>query len=155
MRKSLSITIDDEGRDRGKTYLITEMAAMQTEKWAARALLALSKSGIDIPDDIGQAGIAGIAAYGLRALVGLRFEDAEPLLDQMMSCIQIKPDPKNPNIVRPLIDDDIEELATRLHLRAEVLKLHTNFSMPGSPTISTSATTRVAASGRMQTSLQQ
>lgn len=131
MRKTIDITISAEGRDHGKVFHIEEMPASQAEKWAARAFLALSRSGAEIPDDVRSAGFAGIAVLGLKALGGMRFEDAEQLMDEMFDCIRIKPDKRNPDIIRSLIEDDIEEIATRVRLRAEVFGLHAGFSLAG------------------------
>jgi hypothetical protein len=132
-RKTEMVVIDAEGRDKGKTFIIREMPATQAEKWAMRAFLALAKSGVDVPEDVAASGLAGIAALGLRALSGLTFADAEPLMDEMFSCIQIMPDPTRPNVTRHLIEDDIEEVATRLRLRKEVLALHTGFFTGAAP----------------------
>jgi hypothetical protein len=44
----------------------------------------------------------------------------------MMTCIRFKPNATEIGI-RPLIDDDIEEVATRLRLRDEVIDLHMGF----------------------------
>lgn len=130
MRKTVEVTINEEGRDHGKVFLITEMSSRQTERWADRALLALSRSGQQIP--VGGAGLAGVAVMGLRALMAVEFAEVEPLLEEMMACIQIYPDPKNRDIIRKLNDidegGDIEEVKTRFTLRAEVFKLHTGFS---------------------------
>ena len=109
-RKEAVITLKDAGRDTGKTFIIKEMPASQAEKWAARAFLALAKSGVDIPEDISSIGAAGIAIMGLKALAGLKYEEAEPLLDEMMTCISIIPDASRPNVTRHLIEDDIEEI---------------------------------------------
>ena len=138
MRKVLDVTISDAGRDLGKVFILTEMPASKVEKWAARAILALCKSGFDVPDG---AGMEFIAVAGLKALGGLNFFDAEPLLDEMMECVQIRPDPSKPNVVRALIEDDIEEVKTRLQLRAEVFTLHTNFSIGDALSKSKSGTT--------------
>jgi len=132
-RKELTFTVDTEGRDIGKTFLIREMPASKAEKWAAKAFLALAKSGVDIPDDVGNSGLAGIAAIGLKALGGMKYEDAEPLLDEMFTCIECIPDASRPNVHRSLIEDDIEEVATRLQLRKEVFNIHVNFSTAVAP----------------------
>lgn len=126
----------NEGRDKGKIFYITEMPASQAERWAMRAILALAKSGVDLPEDIASLGMGGLAAVGVRALAGLRYEDAGPLLDEMMSCVQYTPDPAKRHFHRPLIEngtegDDIEEVITRVELRREVLELHMGFSLPG------------------------
>lgn len=129
--KSKVVVVPLEGRDKGKHFIIEEMPASQAEEWALRAFLALSNAGIEVPDDLAAAGLAGLAVIGLRALGRVRFEDAKPLLDQMMSCVQAMPDPKTPTIIRGLVETDIEEMQTRLWLRGEVFELHTGFSLAG------------------------
>jgi hypothetical protein len=126
-RQTKTVNITAKGRDKGKAFLLTEMPAAKAEKWAARAFLALAKAGVDIPENIASAGLAGIASVGLKALGGMDFPDAELLLDEMWTCIQIIPDPSRPEVVRALIEDDIEEVTTRLLLRKEVFTLHTSF----------------------------
>ena len=131
MRKELDLTIydgtPDTNRDYGKTFHLREMGATKAEKWAMRALLAVARSGIDLPEGIAQGGMQSIAILGIQAIMKINFYDAEPLLDEMMECVRIKPDPKNPAIIRDLIEDDIEEIATRIKLREEVIKLHVGF----------------------------
>lgn len=127
-RKTATVTIEADGRDLGKVFLLREMPASQAEKWAARAFLAMARSGIDIPDDMAGAGLAGIAAVGLKAIGGLGFAEAEPLMDEMFACIQIIPDPARPAVVRALVESDTEEISTRLRLRKEVFGLHVDFS---------------------------
>ncbi len=131
MRKVGTVTIGpDGGRDAGKTYVLTEMPATKAEKWAARALLAMSKAGVEVPEGAGMEAVAGL---GLNMLGNMSFEDAEILMDEMMQCVTIQPDPqKNPNFTRPLLEEDIEEVQTRFKLRMEIFALHTGFSMPGS-----------------------
>ena len=117
------------GRDAGKQFLITEMSAIKAEKWATRAILAMGRSGLDIPDNIRGAGMAAMAVLGLRTMLSMKWEDAEPLLDEMLGCIQIIPDPKkNPTFLRKLEEVDIEEVKTLFDLRLEVFALHTGFS---------------------------
>lgn len=128
-RKTLTIAIDAEGRDKGKTFLLTEMPASKGEKWAARALLALARGGIEVPENIAGLGLAGIAIVGVQALSGLEWELAEPLMDEMFACIQIIPDASRPAVVRGLVEDDIEEIKTRIMLRKEILTLHVEFFM--------------------------
>ena len=93
-----------------------------------RAFLGLAKSGVEIPENISEAGMAGIATLGFRALSGITFDLLEPLLDEMFECVSLIPDPSRPQVVRALIEDDIEEVGTRLRLRKEVFALHVDFS---------------------------
>lgn len=137
-RKVVDVVINDEGRDKGKVFVITEMPATQAEKWGARVILAIAKGGAEIPDDIANQGMAGLASLGIRMLFGASWRDIEPLMDEMFSCIMIKPDAlTQPEFKRPLTENDIEEIATRLRLRAEVFALHTGFSIPGFDSIAT------------------
>lgn len=125
-RKELTYTAED-GRDKGKKFKLTEMGAAQAERWAMRALMALMKSGAEIPENFEKLGMSGMASLGLKAIAGLDWETAEPLLDEMMGCVQFMPDPAKPQVIRALFDQDIEEIQTRLKLRLEVFKLHTDF----------------------------
>lgn len=119
--------IGEVSRDLGKVFRITEMPASKAEKWAIRALLAVARSGIDIPPELMQGGMRALAFVGVRALSGLSFDDAEPLLDEMMECVQIV----ESKIVRHPTENDIEEVATRVFLRQQVLDLHVGFSKAG------------------------
>ena len=67
MRKTKTVTIESENRDHGKCFLLTEMSAAAAEKWAARAFLALAKSGVNLPDGVADMGLAGVAAAGAGA----------------------------------------------------------------------------------------
>ena len=128
-RKTKTIRIPADGsRDAGKTFLLTEMSAADSERWAIRSLGAIANSGLDIPPEVIQMGMGALAAVGFKGLLTMQFHEAAPLLDEMMACVQIVPDPKNPHVVRPVDDEDIEEVATRLMLRSEVFELHTGFS---------------------------
>lgn len=128
MRREETVTIATEGRDKGKVFFLTELPAMQGEKWALRAFLALAKSGIDLPEDFGSGGMAAIALIGFKALGNVAFADAESLMDEMFTCVQIVPDAGNPQVKRKLFAEDIEEVSTLLTLRKQVFELHTNFS---------------------------
>jgi hypothetical protein len=132
-RKTATVTITDEGRDLGKVFALHEMAATQAEDWAVRVFLALAKGGIEIPDNVAGRGLAGVAAMGFGALKGMSYSDAKPLLDEMMTCIKIIPDRSKPSYERDLVENDIEEVATRVNLRIELYKLHTDFLVAGVP----------------------
>lgn len=132
-RRTMTVTIAEDNRDKGRAYLLQEMAATQAEKWAARAFLAMTHSGVEFPDDVSKMGMAGLAAVGIKAMAGMTFTDAEPLLDEMFGCIRFIPDPSRPETTRPLIEDDIDEVSTRLKLRVELFKLHTDFLGIASP----------------------
>ena len=125
-RKELFYT-ETAGRDAGKVFYIREMSAAQAEWWAIRAGMAMARSGVDLPENFADMGIAAMAGTGLKMVSQIPPVEAKPLLDELMECVQCVPDASNQNVKRRLIDDDIEEIATRLKLRAEVFKLHVDF----------------------------
>lgn len=139
MRKTKEVKIATEGsRDKGKTFVITEMSAYDGEMWAIRAMRIAQKSGADIPGGI-QAGMAGIAAVGVLAVLegSTNFDEVKPLLDDMMRCVEIVTD-KQTGFRRTIndagsgeeaVNDDIEEIGTRFLLRREWLNLHMDFSI--------------------------
>jgi len=125
MRRTETVKIT-EGRDAGKKFMITEMAAEAAEWWAFRALQAVAGSGADL--DL-QAPLAEMARQGIKALACVGPDQAKPLLDEMMSCVQILvPATQKP---RPLLDGDIEDVKTRFMLRKAVMELHLGFSTGG------------------------
>lgn len=128
-RKTANVTITDDGRDKGKVFVLTEMDSCKGEAWAMRAILAVMAGDVSIPQGFERMGMAGMAELGIRALAGLRWEVAKPLLDEMWECVAVMPDPRAPHVVRPVMDEanDIEEVATRLKLRYEVLVMHMGF----------------------------
>lgn len=136
-RKTVEVTIEAAGRDQGKVFLITEKDAESAEEWAGRALFALMNAGVEIPENIAGAGLAGIWSIGLKAITKLPFAAAKPLLDEMMACVQISP---SRGVLRaPTAEGDIEEVATRLTLRKAIWALHTDFFTPGAGSTSAPA----------------
>jgi len=135
-RSTANFTVQDQGRDNGKVFVLTELPASKAESWAMRAILALMAGGVELPAGFDRLGMAGMAEVGIKALSGLKWEVAEPLLAEMWQCVQIMPDSSKPHVVRNLIEEDIEEIATRVKLRAEVWKLHTGFLKAVAPSIS-------------------
>lgn len=100
-------------------------------------LLAISHAGGKLPEGALDAGMAGVAATvqtsivaAMRAMAGLQYDDVEPLLDIMFSCVQYQPGSNLPTQTITLgLNSQIEEVSTRMALRWEVLQLHLNFSL--------------------------
>jgi hypothetical protein len=133
-RREVTVVIEAAGRDQGKTFIIKEMPSQRGEDWATRLLLALAANGVQVPDNFFDMGMAGVAALGIRAIGGVQWAQAKPLLDEMMSCVRIQPNSADPRVVRALIDsgsdgDDIEEIGTRVTIREAWITLHTGFSI--------------------------
>jgi len=109
------------------------MPCDQGERWALRALLALTNTGAAIPEEALGAGMAGLAAVGVQALGMLDAVQVQPLLDELWpACVRIVP----PNVklmpqeILPGVNSQIEEVKTRLEIYRALFILHTGFSMP-------------------------
>lgn len=129
-RHTVEITIPGDpnlNRDAGKTFKITEMPASQAERWATKALGAMMRSGMDIPQNAMSAGIIGVAMVGIKALLSAPSDETLPLLDEMFGCVALIVEAMPQG--RPLVEEDIEEVSTRLHLREEIMSLHAGFSL--------------------------
>ena len=127
MRKTLTYTVTDEGRDKGKVFYIEEMSAVAAEKWACRLFFAMVNNGAELPVGIESMGMRGLLYAGITGATHVPWHMAEPLLDDLMACVQVCPDHNNPNVRRKLIDTDISEVETRLMLKKEIFDLHTGF----------------------------
>lgn len=146
MRKTKVVIIND-GRDTGKHFLITEMPALKAARWADRAFLALAHSGIDIGADYASQGIVGLVAAGINMLAMAKYEELDPLLDELMGCVSIIRDPRNPSTAVPIqFDTDIEDIETVYLIRREVLQLHASFTLAGVQSWLTSASATLAKS---------
>lgn len=121
------------GRDKDKTYLLTEWPAAVGEKWAVRVLRALVRANVDLPSGLTEeGGWAALALVSVKALAGMEWDEGEALLDEMMTCVKIIRDAAHPDETTfPLLENDVEEISTRLRLRVEVFNLHSRPSLPG------------------------
>ena len=126
-RRTDLVTITAEGRDKGRTYLITEMSAFQAEDLAVRVLLALANAGVDTPD--AGSGMAGLAVSGMEALKKLPYATAKPIMDEIRGFMQYQHKPGQAPM--PLDDTNVEEVTTLFELRKRFLFLHLGFLKAG------------------------
>lgn len=118
------------GRDAGKKFKLTEMPAEAAFDWGTKALLAMAKSGVDIPADIEERGMAGVAVVAIRAVGGLEFMAVSSLKKELLACVRVYVNPKATTHDRALIgQDDIEEPQTIYQLCVAVIELHLGFSI--------------------------
>lgn len=151
-RRERVVTITDPGsRDVGKSFVLRELDSFSGEWWAVRALAVIGNAGMSLPGNALESGMAGIAAVeastgavtallvaGLRMLPGVDPAALKPLLDEMMTCVLFKP--SGPHALPPQAlmygeFSQIEEISTLLKLRAELIELHTGFSLAGAKSI--------------------
>jgi hypothetical protein len=137
MRKTIDYTItDSESRDKGKKFRITEMSAMQAEKWCYKAISGMIKSNVDLPSNIMSVPAESLAALGFASILRIDFDDLEPLLEELFNCVEycavseetLKADKKSLAYRKINMEfGDIEEMGTLSALRLEVFKLHLGF----------------------------
>lgn len=120
-RNTITKTIDF-GRDKGKRFIITEMAAKPGHAWATRVLFAMLNAGAPIAELIG-AGVAGLAVAGIKAIGNVPHEVAAPLLDELLACVEYQPNPDDASKTRPLHEIDVEEMSTYFALQYEAFDL--------------------------------
>jgi len=126
-RKTCRLTIADEGRDKSKTFIITELPALDIERWTVRLVLALGKNGISLPDVQTDSGFAGIAGILWVLIAQIHPDDAESLMATMLQGLKID----EGKITHDVGSDDIEEPETLLQLRMAWVDLHAGFFAKG------------------------
>jgi hypothetical protein len=127
-RKTITITIS-EGRDQGKRFKITEWAAWRAEQWAMRVLLGLGKGGVELPPEVLKLGAPAIVYVAASQIMRIPSRVALRLADELMECVERVEE----KVTRSLVPEDIEEVATRLKLKAEVVRLTYGFFVPAAP----------------------
>lgn len=131
-RKSIDITIDDaDSSDNGKVFRITEKPVYDTEFWAMRAFGGMLAAGVNMPD-ITQASAEMLYHFGLASFMKIEPYLLKELLDEMMECVKLVPQPKTePGVARDLLPGDIDDIQTLFKVRIETVKLHLSFFLKG------------------------
>lgn len=146
-REKKVVVIDREGRDSGKKFLITEMSAFNTNRWALACARQLAKSGVELPQDVVDLGIGGVInavknavhnpselgdSFNQSLLKGFLYLMANveeqkifTLLDDLLGCVQLQNEQGYP--IELMIDEHIEESSTLNKLYLEVFNIHSFF----------------------------
>lgn len=136
-REIIKVPAEWGKRDAGKVFLITEWPAERAEEWAFRALIAYNRGGGQVPVDAISGGMEAIFWLGINTFLRgqMQADEIIPILNELMECVKIIRDPEARGPDGPVATDlvtgarDIWEIQTRLWLRSEVLRIHTNFSV--------------------------
>lgn len=142
-RTVLTHKIEKQNRDQGKVFVITEMPARQAHDWATKALFAVMNAGVELADDTLSMGMAGLMAAGMGSIAKIPHAVAKPLLDELLTCVQIKQE----LTTRDLFDGDIEEAVTYFDLERVVLTMHIQPFISGGGQSSASAPPNQVAAG--------
>lgn len=139
MREKRTVHINDGGRD--IAFLIEQMPALKLEKWIYRAAIQIAKAGgasiagESIKDaqtaikklKAGDGDGSGVA-WIVNAIGGLDFDNAEPLLDELLTCAKIITETgAEMPLSNMTIEGQIESPLTLMKLRTEILKINFSF----------------------------
>lgn len=129
-RQTKEVTLKD--RDTTYVFAVREMPATKLEAWIMRALLVLSRSGFNgLPEGANlQNAVQTLLASesGLMALIaGLDYEEAKPLLDEMLECCYRKIGGVEERCTLETVEGYIEDVKTLFILRMEAIKLNLGF----------------------------
>lgn len=89
-RKEILFIVEEEGRDKGKEFLITEMSAWDADTLAQDVFRAMGDSNFsEIPTDVIAMGCAGLATVGLSIISASSPEVSRHLRDRLMATVEI------------------------------------------------------------------
>lgn len=134
--KTKTVTIE-KGDDKGKTFLITEMAAIPADIWAHKLVEQASRSGIDLKNvnilDIDAKSMKGMIEIGsavLTVLGKIPWEiSREMKFDMLNECVQIVPSSGQPRAC--IWDQEISDWQNFSILAAHAIGLHVDFLVQG------------------------
>lgn len=125
--KTVEYTHPLPGEDQGKVFVLTRMDAFAADSWARHVLQAAIRGGARVGADMAQAGLAGLAAFGLEIFGFMEEADLDAALARLMQCVKMRPDPHRPEVTRAVISGDFAEPETLGMVRAEAFRLHVGF----------------------------
>ncbi|MBP8542014.1 MULTISPECIES: hypothetical protein [unclassified Citrobacter] len=128
-RKEIPFIVEEEGRDKGKEFLITEMSAWDADSLAQDIFRAMGDSNYSsIPADVIAMGCAGLATVGLSVISASSPEVARQLRDRLMSTVDIIITNEGQRQQRKVNGSlDFEEVSTIRSLLDKVFEINFNF----------------------------
>lgn len=128
-RKEIPFIVEEEGRDKGKEFVITEMSAWDADSLAQDIFRAMGESNYTgIPADVIAMGCAGLATVGLSVISASSPEVAHKLRDRLMATVEIvitHDGNRNRRAVKGAID--FEEVSTIRTVLDKVFQANFNF----------------------------
>lgn len=128
-RKEIPFIVTDEGRDKGKEFIITEMSAWDADELAQDIFRAMGDSNYTgIPADVIAMGCAGLATVGLSVLSASSPDVSRTLRDRLMSTVQIVITHEGKRKERKVNGTlDFEEVQTIRQVMDQVFKVNFDF----------------------------
>lgn len=134
-------TIDIELTDGGESlrFRIKPFSATQGEAWILQAFLLLARAGDKLPEGLDIEGLGKfiLSPQGIAALGTLSYKDAEPLLDELLTCCtRLLDKGVTQPVTRSTVDGYMTSPLTLLRLRFEALKANFSFLSDVAPSSS-------------------
>lgn len=128
-RKEIPFIVEEEGRDKGKEFIITEMSAWDADTLAQDIFRAMGDSNYSqIPADVIAMGCAGLATVGLSVISASSPDVARQLRDSLMSTVDIVITHEGARQQRKVKGElDFEEVSTIRTLLDKVFKVNFDF----------------------------
>ncbi|MGK0705125.1 hypothetical protein ACSFCW_16835 [Yokenella regensburgei] len=127
-RKEIPFVVEDDNRDKGKEFIITEMSAWDADELAQDIFRAMGDSNFTgIPADVIQMGCAGLATVGLSVMSAAKPEVSIMMRDKLMTTVSIAithEGKRNVRLVKPI---DFEEVSTIREVMGKVFELNFGF----------------------------
>ncbi|CNF28803.1 hypothetical protein QVN42_13255 [Yersinia nurmii] len=127
-RKQITYIVEDEGRDKGKEFLITEMSAWDAEELSEEIYRAMGHGEFNsLPADVVSMGISGLATVGMSVLAAAPASVSRPISDRLLSTVLIVITHNGKENSRPIKSIDFEEVSTIRALKDKVFELNFGF----------------------------
>ncbi|UXD30506.1 hypothetical protein FORC066_3299 [Yersinia enterocolitica] len=120
--------MEDEGRDKGKEFIITEMSAWDAEELSEEIYRAMGHGEFNsLPADVVSMGVAGLATVGVSVLAAAPASVSRPISDRILSTVEIVITNEGKDITRSIKPIDFEEISTIRTLKDKVFELNFGF----------------------------
>lgn len=127
-RKQITYIVEDEGRDKGKEFIITEMSAWDAEELSEEIYRAMGHGEFNsLPADVVAMGVAGLATVGISVLAAAPASVSRPISDRILSTVEIVITNEGKDITRSIKPIDFEEISTIRALKDKVFELNFGF----------------------------
>ncbi|MGV3346415.1 hypothetical protein ACGVWS_11990 [Enterobacteriaceae bacterium LUAb1] len=132
MRKQITWIVEEEGRDKGKEFLITEMSAWDAEELSEEIYRAMGQGEFNsLPSDVVAMGISGLATVGMSVLAAAPASVSRPISDRLLATVDAILRDNGKEISRKVKSLDFEEIETIRTLKDKVFELNFGFLSPG------------------------
>lgn len=127
-RKQITYIVEEEGRDKGKEFLITEMSAWDAEELAEEIYRAMGQGEFNsLPADVVAMGSAGLATVGMSVLAAAPARISRPIADKLLSTVEFVITHEGKETQRKVKPIDFEEVTTIRTLKDKVFELNFGF----------------------------